>query len=276
MCAYLEAVQPFLGADGFSGIRISTRPDCVSHEILKILLVSGVTAIELGAQSLSDDVLQKNCRGHDAESVRKAIRRIQSYGFSSGLQMMTGLYGSTPELDRKTAEEICRLHPHTVRIYPVVVLEGTPLAALVQQGRYTPPNAEEAAAFCAELLDLFDTAGIRVIRCGLQASPDLERAEIAGAYHPAFRELCDTFRMRKRMEAALKNRRGTVTLRIHPSCISRAVGLNKRNLHFFQQQGLSIRLLPDSGVLPFFVAEAESSDETIFGKKPRRERRTCF
>ena len=73
--ALLEAVQPFLAMEGVTGIRISTRPDCITPEILQRLQQLHVTAIELGAQSMQDAVLQKNHRGHTAQDVRNAANR---------------------------------------------------------------------------------------------------------------------------------------------------------------------------------------------------------
>lgn len=95
MCALLNVAAPFVKDKTFSGIRISTRPDAIDDEILTLLKQYGVTSIELGAQSMDDSVLVHNQRGHTAEQVRTASRLIKSYGFSLGLQMMTGLYGDT-------------------------------------------------------------------------------------------------------------------------------------------------------------------------------------
>ena len=72
MVSLLEAAQPFLGADGFAGIRLSTRPDAVDGEILLLLQQYGVTAIELGVQSMNDRVLRANGRGHTAQDVVQA------------------------------------------------------------------------------------------------------------------------------------------------------------------------------------------------------------
>ena len=129
MIACLEAARPYVGRD-FGGIRISTRPDCVDDGVLSLLREYGVTAVELGAQSMDDAVLALNERGHTAKDTEEACERIRRYGFSLGLQMMTGLYGSDEEKDRQTARWFVELHPDTVRIYPTVVLEHTRLADL--------------------------------------------------------------------------------------------------------------------------------------------------
>ena len=128
MLELLDSTKEYI--DTFKGIRVSTRPDAIDDEILSILKSYKVTSIELGAQSMVDDVLLSNERGHNVEDVRKASKLIRSYGFSLGLQMMTSLYKSSEEDDIYTAQEFIKLKPDTVRIYPTVVLNNTTLADL--------------------------------------------------------------------------------------------------------------------------------------------------
>ena len=181
-----EAVERY----GFHGVRISTRPDKIDDEVLILLKAYSVTSIELGAQSMSDRVLEANERGHSAQSVRTAAALIKEYGFELGVQMMTGLYQSSPEADMVTAQELIKLSPDTVRIYPTVTLENTRLCDLYQAGEYTPPGLDETVELCARLISLFENQGIKVIRAGLHASEEISGNRVAGPYHPAFRELC--------------------------------------------------------------------------------------
>ena len=88
MLSLLEAAYTYVEKGLFKGIRISTRPDGISDEICTILKKYGVTAIELGAQSLDDNVLYLNERGHTAKQVEEACKMITDYGFELGLQMM--------------------------------------------------------------------------------------------------------------------------------------------------------------------------------------------
>ena len=192
MTELLERAFYFISKGLFKGIRISTRPDCINEEILTVLKKYGVTAIELGCQSMDDEVLRLNKRGHSSEAVINACSLIRKFGFELGLQMMTGLYGDTVEKSIETAEKIISLKPDTVRIYPTVVLEGTELCELYRNGEYNPQNTEEAAELCKTLLMMFDDADIRVIRLGLHSGGNVEDGFVAGAYHPAFREICES------------------------------------------------------------------------------------
>lgn len=189
MLSYLEAVQPFLGENGFSGVRISTRPDAVPDEILHILKEHGVTAIELGAQSMSDGVLTLNRRGHSAQDVRKASERIKAHGFSLGLQMMYGLYGSGAEDEEYTLSECISLRPDTMRIYPTVVLDGTHLGELYKSGQYILPSWDDMITFTSKAVCRLKEESISLIRLGLHAEKELESRILAGFYHPALSEL---------------------------------------------------------------------------------------
>lgn len=251
MLTLLQAAFPFVQDGTFGGIRLSTRPDAIDEEVLTLLKTYGVTAIELGAQSMSDAVLAANHRGHTAEDVRQAARLMKSYGFSLGLQMMTGLYGSSDTLDRQTAADLADLQPDTVRIYPTVVLKGTELAALYEQGVYHPPTLPETVSLCADLLLFFEERHIRVIRLGLHDSPSLREQQIAGVFHPAFRELCEGEIMYRHALTALQQSGvtcGTVTFSVHPSSVSRFVGQKRQNLLRLAQNGITARVEQDASL----------------------------
>lgn len=244
MVSLLTAAKCLLEKYRFAGIRVSTRPDCIDKEVLSLLKNYGVTSIELGAQSMDDIVLSLNRRGHTADDVRNASKLIKDFGFSLGLQMMTGLYGSDFEKDYYTAREIIKLSPETVRIYPTVVLKNTYLGELFETGEYLPPNAEKTAPFAAELLTEFENAGIKVIKLGLHASETVEEDMIGGAYHPAFRELCEGYIFLKKMTDLLekKDKSGNYTLYVAKKSISKAKGLNKRNEKALKNQGYCCKI----------------------------------
>lgn len=244
MTALLEAAYAFVGDGMFSGIRISTRPDCIDEEILGILKRYGVKAIELGAQSMSDMVLKSNDRGHTAEDVEKASRLIRKNGFELGLQMMTGLYKSTLMDDMDTARYIADLKPDTVRIYPVVVLKGTRLAELYKQGEYEMISLNEMMMFCANLICFFEEHNIKIIKCGLHASEFVEQDMVAGYYHPAFREMCETYIYRDVISRTIRSDyhsdRGNIVVEVNDKCVSKAVGQNKINPEYFRKQGIEL------------------------------------
>ena len=247
MRAFLEEAAPYVQQGKASGIRISTRPDGISEEILDVLKRYGVRSIELGAQSMDDGVLRLNRRGHTAAQVEKAVSLIKEYGFSLGLQMMAGLYGDRKESLYETAEKIIALKPDTVRIYPTVVIEGTYLDHLRRKGLYSPLSLERAVELCAPLLWRFEQNGIKVIRVGLHASETLERRRTGGAYHPAFRELCESFLKRRQLEERLRlfPVGSEILVKVPASELSKTIGQKKANIIWAQKQGYRLTVRSD-------------------------------
>lgn len=248
MVRLLTAAHEFIQRYDLMGIRISTRPDCIDEDILAILKRYGVTSIELGAQSMSAEVLAANRRGHSPDDVRNASAMIKAHGFELGLQMMTGLYKSTMRDEINTMDEIISIKPATVRIYPVAVLEHTELAELYRSGEYTLYPFDEMAELCADMLERFEGAGIRVIKLGLHASESVEQGLVAGYYHPAFRELCEGIIYRKRIERALSDDVRECAVRVNPRCISQAMGQKKCNIKYFAEKGINIKIIPDENI----------------------------
>lgn len=262
MCALLAAAQPF--AEQCKGIRISTRPDCIDREILEILKAHRVTAIELGAQSMNDRVLAENGRSHTAGDVRKASQRIREGGFELGLQIMPGLYGSTPQDDWETLEAVCAIHPNTVRIYPVVILKGTRLGTLYETGQYRPIPFAQMTAQVARFMCVLMDNGIRIIKVGLHASEFVAQDALGGYYHPAFRELCESEIFKSRMETVLlplaRNGRQIWTLAVHPTCVSKAIGQKKANIcHFHDTYGMTVTIIGDESVPPYEIQIKEQA-----------------
>ena len=141
---------------------------------------------------MENKVLQMNTRGLKAEDVYVAVKLIREYGFSLGLQMMTGMYGSTPKMDIKTAEKIIGMKPDCVRIYPTVVIEETELFNLYKSGEYMPQSIDDAVDLCAVLIKMFEEKDIPVIRLGLMAGEDINENKVFGPYHSSFRELTES------------------------------------------------------------------------------------
>jgi len=237
--ALLAAAYSGIESGFISSIRLSTRPDAVDAEILDRLKRYGVTMVELGAQSLDDEVLSQSKRGHHASDVVNAAELVKANGFSLVLQMMTGLPGDTLERTVNTAKEIIRLAPDAVRIYPTVVVRDTELYYAWQNGRYHEHTVDEAVEYCAAILPLFTAAGVPVIRLGLNPTEELSGGAAAGgAYHPALGELVKSRILRNRAEDLLKRETlpnpSVATLAVNPSCVSQMIGQHRQNISYLQ------------------------------------------
>jgi histone acetyltransferase (RNA polymerase elongator complex component) len=239
--AYLTAVQPFIHAVQIAGIRLSTRPDCITNEILSLLKEHHVTAIELGVQSMDDVVLTRSGRGHTATDTLNAARLIRSCDFQLGLQLMPGLPGDSHACFMKTVDTVIELKPDFVRIYPALVIKDTPLENLYTSGRYMPLSLDDAVLLCREALERFELAGIDVIRIGLQPTEELEKPGtiIAGPYHPAFRQLVESSIIADKMRSMLRNRQektSKATFQVNPKDLSAAIGQSRSTIELLKKE----------------------------------------
>lgn len=188
----LDRVAPYLKSGRVNSIRLSTRPDCITSEIADFLISAGVGTVEIGAQSMNDEVLRQAGRGHTARQVKRAARLLIGTGIETGIQLMAGLPGETTRSFMDGAREVVALSPHLIRLYPTLVLKHTELADLYRQSSWRPLGLERAVSLMARARALFEEHQIRVIRMGLQPTVELEKQVIAGPYHPAFGELVNS------------------------------------------------------------------------------------
>ena len=254
MLKLLKSAYPYVKGGFFKGIRISTRPDCIDDEVCTILKNYGVTSVELGCQSMDDEVLRKNLRGHTVDDVKKSVGILRNFGFEVGLQMMTGLYSSDFEKDLFTAKEIINLKPDTVRIYPTIVLENTLLEEKYKSGEYKVMSLDETVSLCARLLMMFDEADIRVIRTGLHSGGNVDEGFVAGAYHPAFRELCESRIYLKKIEEQIADLEPCqLEIYVCQGALSQAIGQKKENKKRIEEKGFSVRFKEDKSLKKYTV-----------------------
>ena len=225
----LSVTDELIAAGRLSDVRISTRPDAITPEILERLRRHHVTTVELGVQSMDECVLLKSGRGHTAQDTVQAARLVKQAGLTLILQTMVGLPGSTRETERETARRIAELTPDGVRIYPVVVLPDTELYERYRRGAYRALEPEQAAEWCADMLEVFLAADIPVIRVGLNPSEDLHAQAVAGAYHPAMGDMAyNALWYRRLREQLLHSEKDVLT--VPKRELSRAIGQRRCNL----------------------------------------------
>lgn len=230
------------------GIRISTRPDYIDETILEQCLRYGVKTIELGVQSSNNDVLELNHRGHVFKDVVKSAKLIHQSGIELGLQMMLGMYGSDPEKDIKTCNDIIDLQPKSTRIYPTLVLGGTELETFYNQGKYSPYDIETAVETAKECIIRFRENEIDIIRIGLYSSDDLRSDGniISGPFHPAFGEMAENRIYRDEIEKEIisKNIKDCeYIVMAKPSETSKIIGQKKCNkIYFNEKYGVSLKV----------------------------------
>ena len=284
MTGLLETAHHLFKKNKIHGIRFSTRPDTITKERLMRLKEYPITTVELGVQSMSDVVLKISRRGHTQNDTLLATTLLNQFysRFSTppdygnnvsistvkkgkqvqvGMQMMVGLPGDTPATALESARKIAALSPDFVRIYPLVVLNGSPLATWYKQGKYTPLSLEMSVQLVKKIYKIFHSHGIDVIRMGLQASDLMEDTSImlAGPWHPAFGHLVHsalffdqavaiiTDALEKKSYAAHTESQTphAAILTVHPSSLSKLLGNRKENLnrlaHRFPQLKIDVK-----------------------------------
>jgi histone acetyltransferase (RNA polymerase elongator complex component) len=229
---YLRMVQSFMESGLIDSIRISTRPDCLDEDTLSFLKKGGVKTIEVGTQSMVDEVLFLNRRGHMAEDTVSSVNRLKAWGFEIGLHLMIGLPGDNGDRFLQTIDRVAGLRPDFVRIHPTLVLRGASLEALWEEGEYHPLDLDETVLWLKRGLLRLEATSVRVARIGLHLDPELEKHIVAGPYHPALHQMVEsaiTFDMAARL---LKTRvAGPKAIFVcHPREASNFRGQRNRNI----------------------------------------------
>ena len=241
----LSAAYEYIQSGEIDSIRLSTRPDAIDGAVLSRLKRYGVKTVELGAQSLDDEVLQLSGRGHTAQDVESAAAAVKNAGFELVIQMMTGLPGDTKKKSVATAKKIIAMNPDGVRIYPTVIVKDTALFDLWKAGRYSEHTVDEAVDWCSDILPLFEAAGITVIRLGLNPTDELSSGTAAGgAYHPSLGELVRSEVIYKNIAFRLSQMGNTegkiLRISVPAGMVSKVIGQKKRNkLKLLENFGLS-------------------------------------
>ncbi|MBF0204306.1 MAG: radical SAM protein [Desulfamplus sp.] len=196
----LSYAQDLVNENKINSIRFSTRPDTITRESLELIAPYPVSTVEIGVQSMNDTVLKMAQRGHTAKDTIKAASLLKLYKskiqptnqiFETGMQIMVGLLGDNDETALDTAQKITSLEPDFVRIYPLIVLEGSLIAKWYRQGTYKPMSLDSCVKLVKEMFLIFQKHNIPVVRMGLQSSDLLQdkASMLAGPWHPAFGHL---------------------------------------------------------------------------------------
>lgn len=251
----LSEAAAFAKAGRADGIRFSTRPDTIDRTRLDVVKNFPVATVELGVQSMDDEVLARSKRGHSSADTVKAVQRLKEFDYEVGVQLMVGLPGDDPGRLLASARRVAELKPDFIRIYPTVVIVGSPLAKLYQAGRYRPLSLQDAVTQVKELYRFFSRRNIPVIRMGLQASDDLEEGStiLAGPYHPSFGHLVYSEIFLEMAVSALKSetpKGDCIGIHVHPRSISKMSGQKNGNLKKLRQKFhlQSIKIVPDDSL----------------------------
>jgi histone acetyltransferase (RNA polymerase elongator complex component) len=262
----LVPLQPLLSAGEVASVRISTRPDSVDPASAAFLKRMGVGAVELGVQSMDDEVLELSGRGHGSREVADAVSVLKDEGLAAGIQLMPGLPGDSSAKSLASLHRALDLKPNFLRIYPTLVIAGTPLEDLYLHGSYRPMTLDRAVRLCKVMLVESLRSNVPVIRMGLQPTADLltEGVIVAGPWHPAFRQMVEAelcFDLISSMIHGAVPCDDMVTVFCCPSRVSDVAGQRRANAERLRRQfGIRIAAVrPDPELTPFELIVVSNS-----------------
>ena len=173
MMSYIKKGVEFVENNSVDALRCSTRPDEIDEERAEILKNSHFEVVELGVQSMSERLLEKMKRGHNAETVFNSVEILRKFGISVGLQFMTGFPYETDEDVKISCDALSILRPDFIRIYPFVPLKNTPVEREISIGTARMDSVETILERTVTLFLAAMKLEIPVIRVGLPQSSDV-------------------------------------------------------------------------------------------------------
>lgn len=237
---FLNIAYKYIKDKKIGSIRISTRPDYINEEVLKLLKKKHVRVIELGVQSMINSVLLKAKRGHTKEDVIKASKLIKKHGFKLGHQIMIGLPDSTEEMEIETIKECIKLKPNMIRIYPVYTLKDSELYSMYEAKKYIPLNVEDSVNRTKEVYKECIKAKLNVIRVGLQTTTEInsENIDVVGPVVENYKERILSKIAIQAIESKIKKYKLKDVLEIYApkDQINYIVGAKKENKIYMQEK----------------------------------------
>ncbi len=231
----LKEAARFVDQGSVDSLRFSTRPDTINRESLDIISGFPVSTIEIGAQSMNDNVLSQSKRGHTSKDTEQAVKLLKKCNYEIGLQMMIGLPGDNEQRALESGRQMAGLFPDFLRIYPTLVLNNSLLEKWYEDGKYLPLQLDQAISLVKKLYLLFYHNNIRVIRMGLQASENLQQGStvLAGPYHPSFGHLVLSEIFLDLAISTMESKKtfgNSINIQVHPKNISKIRGLKNQNI----------------------------------------------
>ena len=186
-----------------------------------------------------------------AAQVAPAVALLKRFGFQVGLQLMVGMPEQSFDSVQETVRKAIAMQPDVARIYPLLVIKGTPLAADYAAGRFVPLTQEEAVTQAAWVYRELTEAGVNVIRIGLQPDDELCTPGniLAGPFHPAMGELVKSRVLRTEVTSKLEKLAdcGAITIYCPARLESKLRGQKSCNLRYWEEYfpGLALQIIQD-------------------------------
>ena len=238
---YLQVANSYVKKGLVGAIRISTRPDYINRNILDTMKKYNVKTIELGVQSMDNEILTLSKRGHTALDVVNASKLIHEYGIVLGHQIMIGLPGSTRESEVYTIKECLKLQPQQLRIYPVYVIPDSELYSMYENSEYKPLSINEAVMRCKAVIYECQKTDISIIRLGLQSTDEItaKNNDLRGPVSDNLAEYVMASLVKDKIEKEIKDRKiddGKLIINVLKKYVSICIGPKKINKIYFENK----------------------------------------
>lgn len=222
--------------------RISTKPVPLNSETIRILKKNRVTVVELGMPVFNDTILKKLNRGHTIEDFYRAFSLLKNEGFHVALQVMVGLPDETMNDIKETTRRIICLSPHYIRIYPLVVLKGTPLLRMYEEGIFVPIQFEDAIVRTTHIYLNALKHNIKTVKMGLTDNEVIKDSIVAGQFHPSFGYMVKShaFYLAVKANIDAASMQGNVTVKLNSTDIPHLVGHKRANIERFKKEGIYV------------------------------------
>jgi histone acetyltransferase (RNA polymerase elongator complex component) len=245
--------------DRVRGIRLSTKPVPLRDETISLLKENKTDIVELGIPTFNDAILAGLNRAHTGQDLFDAYARLKEESFSLALQFMVGLPGENESDIDDTIRNMVRLKPSYIRIYPLVVLKGTPLYSLYKKGQFKPAPFDDVLDRACRIYVNAVRNGINVANVGLTDNELVRDMVVGGHYHPAYGFLVQSRIFFRAVEIALGHLGypKDVTIIIHNSDIPLLVGHKKQNIMKFARLGLTVKWDPSGHDRGYFEVRSQ-------------------
>lgn len=202
----IELVQEYTVKGVVLTARCSTRPDAVNPSVLQRLRAGGFSTVELGVQSFADSVLQASCRGYTGACAQEACSMVRAAGLQLGVQLLPGLPELNPAVFLKDVQCALDCGAQFLRLYPCLVIAGTVLARMWQEGSFSPWTLETSVDSLARAYTMALAQDVPIIRMGLAPEKSLLSEILAGPQHPALGSMVQGLALVRAAEEALQGR----------------------------------------------------------------------
>ena len=236
----LELISEYIKENKITSAKISTRPESINKNTIKILKKYKVRSIEILVPSSNDYILKKSNAQIMFSDIKKTSKLLRWNGFKVGYQMTVGLPESTRLDEINTAKALIKLKPNTIKIFPVLVLKGTTLEKEYNNEKYVPLNLVQAVEICKEIVRMFWNKKIEILQIGIEDKEELNeftnsKTEIVdGPYYPSFKQLVESnmwydaiVNKIKRLNVKVKE----VEVTVNPIDSDNVIGLKKENVY---------------------------------------------